>query len=68
MEDMTKCPACETDVSEQAATCPKCGHPLPAKAKQQAEATVRVIVILAIVFGIIAFGGGLGTCIALGIH
>lgn len=35
---LAKCPACQTSVSRQAATCPRCGQPLLAANYQQTQA------------------------------
>jgi hypothetical protein len=53
---LIKCPACETEISSEAKSCPKCGHRL-IKPRSKIDAT------LAIIFGIGAIGFGTRTCI-----
>ena len=53
---LIKCPACQHDISDQAQSCPNCGHPL-AKSTTKAPKKhgclgIVVLVVLAIAVGI----------------
>lgn len=58
---MTKCPECKKDVSESAAACPSCGHPVNAAKKEleKKKGCGGCLVIL----GILALLAGLATFI-----
>jgi RNA polymerase subunit RPABC4/transcription elongation factor Spt4 len=50
---LTSCPACQNSVSEEAATCPKCGHPFRTTGNRIGLVLLLVIVI----------AGGVGAAI-----
>lgn len=39
---LIKCPECETDVSDKAAACPKCAHPIVESSPPEQARTVKV--------------------------
>ena len=43
MNNLTKCPDCESDVSVKAMTCPRCGHPFK---KEQTAGGVLAAILL----------------------
>jgi uncharacterized paraquat-inducible protein A len=58
---LIKCPECDSEVSSEAAACPKCGHPLKAKPAggintQDPVHVVGIIVVVIIIIGIVVFG------------
>jgi len=41
---LVKCPECSNEISEEATSCPKCGHPVAKlKAKSTGQATLAVL-------------------------
>lgn len=56
---LTKCPECSTDVSDKAAACPKCGHPLqpsatnptlaPSPTQRPSQEVPPVVIVISIV-------------------
>ena len=58
---LVKCPECGTDVSSEAAACPKCGHPLQAKPAggvnpKDPVHLIGIILVAIILIGCILFG------------
>jgi uncharacterized paraquat-inducible protein A len=57
---LIKCPECGTEVSSEAAACPKCGHPLRAKPsgginmKDPVHVIGVVLVIIILLVGIVS--------------
>ncbi len=58
---LIKCTECDRDISDAAAACPGCGHPLKPNARSSKAPTVGTALILAA-----AALGLLGTCIYMG--
>ena len=58
---LTKCPSCGSDVSTEAAACPKCGHPLAAKPSGGVNMSdpVHVIGVVLAIAILVVFVGGL---------
>ena len=57
---LIKCPECGTDVSDAAAACPKCGHPLKATPvgginSRDPIHVIGIIAAIVILFGIVVF-------------
>jgi len=62
---LIKCPECGTEVSSEAAACPKCGHPLQAKPSGgiNTKDPVHVIgIILVVIILLLAVGFGIAQC------
>lgn len=55
---LVKCPACKADISSEAQSCPKCGHPMPRKTSR---GTMGCAIILAGGVGLLAVSA-LVTC------
>jgi len=58
---LIKCPECGTDVSDAAAACPKCGHPLKATPagginSRDPVHVIGVILVVVIVLAAVVFG------------
>lgn len=57
---LIQCPECGTEVSSEAAACPKCGHPLRAKpsgginAKDPVHVIGIVLVIIILLIGVVS--------------
>lgn len=50
--NLINCPACERQISPEAASCPACGQPVRAIENREAFAGKIIIVILLVLFGI----------------
>ena len=62
---LIKCPECGTEVSGEAAACPKCGHPLQAKPSGgiNMRDPVHVIgVVLLVVILLVGIASGIAQC------
>jgi len=61
---MIKCPSCGSDVSSEAVSCPKCGHPLRSTGSSiNTKDPVHVIgIILAVIILLGLIGFGIATC------
>ena len=60
---LMQCPECGTDVSSEAAACPKCGHPLRATPAgginpRDPVHVIGIILVVIVLIGIIVFGVG----------
>ncbi|MBM4348571.1 MAG: zinc-ribbon domain-containing protein [Deltaproteobacteria bacterium] len=56
---LINCPACGTVVSNEAASCPKCGHPLKKTAQGMSGCALFFLIVAAIVVAVIIISLGL---------
>ena len=55
---LINCPACGTEVSDEAVTCPKCGHPFKKTTQGMSGCTLFFLIVAAIVVAVIIIGLG----------
>lgn len=55
---LTNCPVCDTSVSKEAKTCPKCGHPLKETAQGMSGCSLFILIVGAIVAAVILLNLG----------
>lgn len=61
---LAKCPDCGKDVSDQASSCPNCGHPVKAVVIEQTAKKYKAMQLLGIfliIIGIFSLFGSLGS-------
>lgn len=56
--ELTNCPTCGSEVSKEAATRPKCGHPLRKTAQGMSGWALFFLIVAAIVVAVIFMGLG----------
>ena len=62
---LIECPECGSEVSSEAAACPKCGHPLRAKPSggiNMKDPVHAIGVILLVIILLIGVGSGIAQC------
>jgi hypothetical protein len=54
---LIQCPECKTEISDQASTCPKCGHPIKAITTKSGVSTLRRVIgaVILIVMAVLAY-------------
>lgn len=55
---LVKCPSCENSVSEDAASCPKCGHPFKKTAQGMSGCGLFFLIVGAIIVAVILISMG----------
>ncbi len=56
---LVKCPACGSDVSQEAISCPKCGHPFKKTTQGMSGCALFLLIVGAIIVAAILIGLGL---------
>ncbi|MBU4487123.1 MAG: zinc-ribbon domain-containing protein [Candidatus Delongbacteria bacterium] len=53
------CPNCQSEVSNEASTCPKCGHPFKKTAQSMGGCGLFMLIVGAVIVAVIILAAGL---------